>query len=430
MPTAFLSRSARPWFSGVCLLALAATARGEEAKLRAGDYVAICGDSITEQKMYSADMETYFLVCQPQPKIQATQFGWGGETATGLLGRVENDVLSFQPSVATLNYGMNDGGYIATDANKLNKYKADLDAVVKKMKAAGVRDIVVGTPGAVDSTTFKSFFGTPPDVYNKTLADFGAGAKEIAEKEGVGFADLHGLMIDVMAKAKEKYGRDYVLAGKDGIHPNQNGHLVMAYAYLKALGCDGDVGTLTYDLASGSAAATPGHRIVETSDGSLTVESTRYPFCFTGDPAKPEATTGVTEFFPFNADLNRFLLVVKHAKAGGKVRVTFGPASKEFDAAAAEKGINLAAEFVDNPFSKPFAKVHAAVEAQQKYETPMMKEMLHNLPEWKKAAASGGQEGAFAELEKSMREADAALRTSAAKAVQPVRYTVKVEAVE
>ena len=417
----------RSWFSGLCFLALGVSARGEEAKLKAGDYVAICGDSITEQKMYSADMETYFLVCQPQAKVQASQFGWGGETATGLLPRVENDVLLFKPSVVTLCYGMNDGGYIATDAKKLAKYKEDLDAVVRKMKAAGVRDLVVGTPGAVDSTTFKSFLGTPPDVYNQTLADFSAGAKEIAARENVGFADLHGLMINVMAQAKAKYGRDYVLAGRDGIHPNQNGHLVMAYAFLKAMGCDGDVGTLTYDTMRGSATGTPGHRIVEASSGSFTVESTKYPFCFTGDPAKPEATTGVAEFFPFNADLNRFMLVVKHAPSGGKVRVTFGPTSKEFDAAAAEKGINLAAEFVENPFSKPFATVRAAVETQQKYETPMMKEMLHNLPEWKKAGA--GQEGAFTELEKGMMQADAALREAAAKAVQPVRYTVKVEAV-
>ncbi len=28
--------------------------------------------------------------------------------------------------------------------------------------------------------------------------------------------------------------------GRDGVHPDRNGHLVMAYAFLKALGCDGN----------------------------------------------------------------------------------------------------------------------------------------------------------------------------------------------
>ncbi len=42
-------------------------------------------------------------------------------------------------------------------------------------------------------------------------------------------------MIDAMAKAKLKYGKEYNVAGGDGVHPNRNGHLVMAYAFLKAL---------------------------------------------------------------------------------------------------------------------------------------------------------------------------------------------------
>ena len=52
-------------------------------------------------------------------------------------------------------------------------------------------------------------------------------------------------MEDVMTKAKAKYGKQYALAGEaDGVHPDENGHLVMAYAFLKALGCDGDIGTI------------------------------------------------------------------------------------------------------------------------------------------------------------------------------------------
>ncbi len=41
-----------------------------------------------------------------------------------------------------------------------------------------------------------------------------------------------------------------------------NGHLVMAYAYLKGLGCDGNIGTITVDLDAKKAEATDGHKIV------------------------------------------------------------------------------------------------------------------------------------------------------------------------
>jgi len=43
--------------------------------------VPICGDSITEQKMYSLIIESYLTACVPELKITARQYGWGGETA-------------------------------------------------------------------------------------------------------------------------------------------------------------------------------------------------------------------------------------------------------------------------------------------------------------------------------------------------------------
>src|SRR4051812_11218715 len=51
--------------------------------LKAGDYVAIIGDSITEQKQYSVFIEDYLTMCRPAADLRATQFGWGGETAPG-----------------------------------------------------------------------------------------------------------------------------------------------------------------------------------------------------------------------------------------------------------------------------------------------------------------------------------------------------------
>src|SRR5580658_3941786 len=73
--------------------------------------LAICGDSITEQKKYSRIMETYITVALPELEISTRQFGWGGEQASGLLARMTNDVLRFKPTVATTCYGMNDFHY-------------------------------------------------------------------------------------------------------------------------------------------------------------------------------------------------------------------------------------------------------------------------------------------------------------------------------
>ena len=76
--------------------------------------------------------------------------------------------------------------------------------------------------------------------------------------------------------------------GGDGFHPGPNGQLFMAEAFLTALGLDGAIGTVTIDWKSGAEPPTAGHAIVSknhTADMS-TVElaSTRWPFCFEGDP--------------------------------------------------------------------------------------------------------------------------------------------------
>jgi phospholipase/lecithinase/hemolysin len=46
-------------------------------------------------------------------------------------------------------------------------------------------------------------------------------------------------------QALQRYGTNYTLAGKDSVHPGWAGHLVMAYAFLKALDVPGDIGTFT-----------------------------------------------------------------------------------------------------------------------------------------------------------------------------------------
>ena len=411
-----------PLMAIALLLAIGQMARAET--LRPGDSVAICGDSITEQKLYSLYMEEYLLMCQPVPDLKATQFGWSGETSWGFLARMANDVLVFKPTVATTCYGMNDGAYAASTADRLRQYREATEGIVKAFKDAGVRFIVVGAPGAVDTTTFKR---PDPTTYNQTLSDLRDIARDVASQQGVAFADVHATMIEAMAKAKARYGTAYHVAGPDGIHPAANGQLIMAYAFLKALGCTGQIGTITLDMKAGKAQASAGHKVLRVSQGSLQVESSRYPFCFFGEPNRPNATRGMIEFLPFNEDLNRLCLVVTNASAA-KVKVTWGDQTKVFAAADLEKGINLAAEFLDNPFSGPFAKVEGLIKTQQAFETPAVKTLLHGLPQWEKTLPEA--KGTLDRLRRQLIDRDVVLRKAARAGVVPVRHTIKIESAE
>jgi lysophospholipase L1-like esterase len=399
--------------------------------LKPGDYVAVIGDSITEQKQYSVFIQDYLLMCQPVTGLRTTQFGWSGETAGGFLGRMENDALRFKPSVATTCYGMNDGGYSPSTPDKSKRYFDAQVAIVKKMKEAGVRFIVVGAPGCVDTDFFRKDPKNPNNaaemsaMYNKTLGDLRDLSKKAAEQEGVAFANVFDAMHAAMGKAKAKYGAGYHLCGGDGFHPDANGHLVMAYAFLKGLGCSGDIGTITVDLGAGSAQATDGHKVLSAKDGVVELESTRYPFCFYGDPKSPGATRGVIEFFPFNDELNRYQLVVKGAK-GGQVKVTWGAVSKEFPAEQLAKGINLAAEFLDNPFSEPFRKVEEKIRAQQNFETPLVKDLINKLPRYKQFAPDEAE--SVDRIAAKLVAKDKEMAAASSAAVMPVKHTLKIEA--
>ncbi len=319
-------------------------------------------------------------MCQAVDKLRVAQFGWGGETAAGFAKRMKNDTLRFKPTLITTCFGMNDGGYGPLTKERADLYRRSQQQIVDIAKTAGVRTIVIGSPGCVDADKFRN--PEQAAIYNKTLGKLRDIAHKVAQSNGVAFADVHTPMIETMTKAKAKYGKAYHLAGPDGVHPDANGHLVMAYAFLKALGCDGEIGNIKVDLGSNQATATMGHKVLSCANGTVELESSRYPFCFYGDPKTTGATSGITEFLPFNDELNRFMLTVENAPAD-RYKVSWGDSSKEFSKDQLAKGINLAAEFVDNPFSKPFRKVEAAVREQQNYETPLVKRLVTNLPDFK-----------------------------------------------
>ncbi|MEY2411357.1 MAG: hypothetical protein QOF48_4027 [Verrucomicrobiota bacterium] len=360
--------------------------------LQKGDRLAICGDSITEQKMYSRYMETYLTVCTPELEVAVRQYGWGGEVAPGFLGRMTNDCLRFKPTIATTCYGMNDHGYGAYKQAIGDRYRNATIAIVSAFKKAGAR-VVVGSPGCVSHNA---------PALNLNLCELRNIDIDIAQQQDVNFADVFWPMLTAEREAHKRYATNYWIAGNDGVHPGGAGHLVMAYAFLKGLGLDGDIGTVTIDLEGRKAQGSDGHKVASAADGAYEIKSTRYPFCATGDKTKDSSVRSGMTLVPFNQELNRLMLIGTHA-GSGNYKVTWsrtlnpptvkrepggpgepppGPTparswTKTFSGEQLAKGVNLADEFETNPFTDAFAKVDAAVGAKQSYETHQIKDVLH-----------------------------------------------------
>jgi hypothetical protein len=390
--------------------------------LRDGDLVIIAGDYVTFEGKYSVLIQDYLLMCAPASGLKVIQMGRGGKLGDHIQ---KWDVLSeqYRPEVVTISTSIGDGVFVTQnrehEEGHLKRFRTDLQQMVAKLKGSGVRTIVVGSPWIVDSDRFKE---GDPAATNQIIGTYAAAAREIAEAEGVAFANVHELMLDVMAKAKAKYGRDYIFGNEYGLSPGPNGHLVMAYAFLKALGIDGEIGTITVDLQNDSATATAGHEIISVSDGTVNMESKRYPFCFHGDADK-QTTRSIIEFFPFNEDLNRFVLTVKNSP-GAKLRITWGKSSKVYSAAELGKGINLAAEFLENPFSEPFRKGDSRMQTQQGFERKT-KRLADSMTEWRKLIPD--LEEKYVRMESGIVERTKAEAEKSASVVVPVRHSIRIE---
>jgi lysophospholipase L1-like esterase len=371
--------SAASLLLSVLCLAFPQVSAGQSA-VTPGARVAIIGDSITEQRQYSKYVEAYLLACSGVPDVKVFQFGWSGETAGGFSGRLENDLGVFKPTVATLCYGMNDGGYQPWKEAIGANYDANMRKVIKGLEAVGVKSIVVGSPGAVDDNFFRpgTMMGDQPShvAYNDTLAHLRDIDRKLAEEYKQRFADVHQPMIDAMRKAQKELGPKYPVCGGDGFHPGPNGQLIMAYAFLKGLNVDGKIGEVTVDLKA-STTASPGHKVVGGEGGKVELESTRWPFCFEGDAKSPNGTRSITRFLPFNEELNRFTLKVVNLDAP-KARVTWGAKSLEFTKEQLTGGVNLAAEFDVTPFDGPFKQLVDSIGVKQAFETYMIKQVVTN----------------------------------------------------
>jgi len=407
-----------PYFDGLYLLQ---APRPAGPVLRANDRLAICGDSITEQRMYCRIMETYLTVALPEMNIRTRQYGWSGEKAPEFLERMTNDVLRFAPTVATTCYGMNDHLYRPYHSYIGRAYGSNMTDIALAFKAAGAR-FIIGSPGCMGMANPPWLDDAIPEQINSTpkqrntslciLRDIDI---QIAELQHVGFADVFWNMYLAQYHANHSYGTNYTLAGKDSVHPDWAGHLVMAYAFLKALDVPGDIGTFTVNLAGKKAAVSKGHQLLSYHDGVLTIKSSRYPFCAAGPDYKADSIRSGMSLVPFNQDLNRLMLVVKDGKAKN-YQITWGGASKTYSARQLAAGVNLAADFQINPFSDAFAAVDEAVAKKQEFETTQIKELFHG------EAGEANMEKTVADSERDRAKLTAAIR----QAYVPVIHTITI----
>ena len=115
----------------------------EKPVLKKGDRLAVIGDSITEQKMYSKFIEDYVTMCTPELDVWCVQLGWGGGWDSKTFGsRLRTNRPLFQYILNRRDYHMVRGRRMANDPFP----KSRRVAVSMAQDAQGGRPTTPGTP--------------------------------------------------------------------------------------------------------------------------------------------------------------------------------------------------------------------------------------------------------------------------------------------
>jgi lysophospholipase L1-like esterase len=214
------------------------------APFKNGDRVVFVGNSITDGGHYHSYIWLYYMTRFPEMQLRVFNAGIGGDVARQIDERLQDDVFSRNPTVMTLTFGMNDTGYqFLTGApadsvygQKIASSYESFQQIMKKLQARpGIKKILVGSSPYDETSKIKvrAIAGK-----NAAMLKIEAFMRDAATKNSWGFIDFNKPMLDVNAQQQQRDSL-FTLQGFDRIHPTNDGHMVMAYVFLKAQGLTG-----------------------------------------------------------------------------------------------------------------------------------------------------------------------------------------------
>lgn len=209
-----------------------------------GDRVVFVGNSITDGGHYHSYIWLYYMTRFPDMQLRMFNAGIGGDVARQIEERLDSDVFSHDPTVMTLTFGMNDTGYQFLTGSKADSVYAQktgisyasFQDILKKLAAhPQVRKILIGSSPYDETSKIKARPLTGKNAAIQKIEDF---MRDSAVKNGWGFVDFNKPMLEINKRQQQRDSL-FTLQGFDRIHPTNDGHMVMAYLFLKAQGLAG-----------------------------------------------------------------------------------------------------------------------------------------------------------------------------------------------
>lgn len=207
-----------------------------------GERAVFLGNSITDGGHYHSYIWLYYMTRFPNMPLRIFNGGIGGDTAYDMNKRLDGDIFSMKPSVLMVTFGMNDSGYFEYNGDNPKefgeqKYQESIknyQQMEKRFKdLPDTRIVMVGTSPYDETVQLKE--NVPFKTKNETIKRIVEYQKESAAKNNWEFTDLNAPMVALNQQNQQK-DPAFTLCGSDRIHPDNDGHMVMAYLFLKAQG--------------------------------------------------------------------------------------------------------------------------------------------------------------------------------------------------
>jgi len=341
----------------------------------AGDRVAFVGNSITDGGHYHAYIWLYYMTHFPNARITCFNVGIGGDNVKQMSDRFEYEVLPKKPTIMTLTWGMNDSGYFEwfrADA-ATNWAKASVDtaearyAVLdKKLKKHPEfkKIFILGSPYDETTKSNKNRYYPHKSAAFEKMIDF---QEETAKKNGWGYVDFNHPMMAINQQWQVTDSL-FSLTPNDRIHPDYDGHLVMAYLFLKTQGlANKPVADFSVNAKSKRVTKAVNCSITNVTGSSSDLSfdylaySLPYPLDTVAVPdgwGKHKRQSDGTKYVPFMKEFNNEMLTVKGLADGNYNLIMDGQIIGQWASKDLEAGINLAEQTYTPEYQQALAIMH------------------------------------------------------------------------
>ena len=212
---------------------------GEGAKL------VMIGDSVTDAgrarpvgeglfdalgKGYVSNVDALLGACRPELRIRVVNMGSSGNTVRDLKGRWQSDVIDLKPDWLSIMIGINDvwRQFDSPLQPEIHVYLDEYESTLRELAARSqpsLKGLVLMTPFYIEPNR--------SDAMRAMMDRYGAVVKRVAD-------DHSTLFVDTQAAFDRALETFYpATLAWDRVHPNQTGHMILALAFLNAVGFEG-----------------------------------------------------------------------------------------------------------------------------------------------------------------------------------------------